>query len=180
MQAREKKWKLRISENTWHVALSTLLYNKLIYQTCFYMFGLSSHGFWTNWSTHTSGIIVKSDFFLCDISQSVKWQIFYDAIPAGIYLLKVNNRNNRSRCEISSKLTIKTPERRHWTYFIPCSSVSYVTFEHVIAGWDILQSWTIVAKSFMLYVARFLDPPLIKDSGLSQTPDALLKNEQLH
>ena len=34
--------------------------------------------------------------------------------PAGIYLLKVNNRNTRTRCEICSKLTIKTPERRHF------------------------------------------------------------------
>ena len=31
---------------------------------------------------------------------------------AGIYLLIVNNRNTRTRCEICSKLTIKTPERR--------------------------------------------------------------------
>ena len=34
--------------------------------------------------------------------------------PAGISLLKVNNRNTRARCEICSKLTIKIPERRHW------------------------------------------------------------------
>ena len=33
--------------------------------------------------------------------------------PAGIYLLKVNNRNTRTRREICSKLTINTPERRH-------------------------------------------------------------------
>ena len=32
--------------------------------------------------------------------------------PADIYLLKVNNKNTRTRCEICSKLTIKTPERR--------------------------------------------------------------------
>ena len=32
--------------------------------------------------------------------------------PAGIYLLKFNNRNTRTRCKICSKLTIKTPERR--------------------------------------------------------------------
>ena len=32
--------------------------------------------------------------------------------PVGIYLLKVNNRNTRTRCEICSKLTMKTPERR--------------------------------------------------------------------
>ena len=30
------------------------------------------------------------------------------------YLLKVNSRNTRTRSEISSKLTIKTPERLHW------------------------------------------------------------------
>ena len=40
--------------------------------------------------------------------------------PAGIYLLKITNKNTRTRCEICSKLTIKTPERRH---------------EHVIVGW---------------------------------------------
>ena len=33
--------------------------------------------------------------------------------PAGIYLLKVNNRNTRTRREICSKLTIKKPERRY-------------------------------------------------------------------
>ena len=33
--------------------------------------------------------------------------------PANICLFKVNNRNSRKRCEICSKLTIKTPERRH-------------------------------------------------------------------
>ena len=37
---------------------------------------------------------------------------------AGNYMFKVNNRNIRARCEICSKLTIKTPERRHF-HFIP-------------------------------------------------------------
>ena len=32
--------------------------------------------------------------------------------PAGNCMFKVNNRNTRARCEICSKLTIKTPERR--------------------------------------------------------------------
>ena len=35
----------------------------------------------------------------------------YIYIPTNIYLLKVNNRNTRKRCEMCSKLTIKTPER---------------------------------------------------------------------
>ena len=34
------------------------------------------------------------------------------SLPAGNYMFKVNNRNTRTRCEICSKLTIKTPERR--------------------------------------------------------------------
>ena len=38
-------------------------------------------------------------------------------IPAGIYLFKVNNRNTRARCEICSKLTINTPERRQWRFW---------------------------------------------------------------
>ena len=33
-------------------------------------------------------------------------------VPVGNYMFKVNNRNTRTRCEICSKLTIKTPERR--------------------------------------------------------------------
>ena len=48
-------------------------------------------------------------------------------IPAGIYLLKVNNRNTRTRCEICSKLTINTPERRHWRR----SGFFIVNFEHI-------------------------------------------------
>ena len=34
-------------------------------------------------------------------------------IPAGICLLKVHNKDTKTRCEICSKLTIKTPEWRH-------------------------------------------------------------------
>ena len=61
--------------------------------------------------------------------------------PAGIYLVKVNNRNTRTRCEICLKLTIKIPKRRQWRrsdvfivkfivkYFTPCSNVSIVDFE---------------------------------------------------
>ena len=47
-------------------------------------------------------------------------------LPASIYLLKVNNRNTRTRCETCSNVTIKTPEQRHWR----CSGVFIVNFEH--------------------------------------------------
>ena len=43
------------------------------------------------------------------------------------HLLTVNNRNTRTTCEICSKLTIKTPERRHWRH----SGVFIVNFEHI-------------------------------------------------
>ena len=64
------------------------------------------------------------------------------AYPVGIYLLKVNNRNSRTRCEIRSKLTIKITERRHWrkrTYFSFCSSISVVNFDYVIARQDMTE-----------------------------------------
>ena len=52
--------------------------------------------------------------------------------PAGIYLLKVNNKNTRTRFEICSKLTMKTPERRHWQLtigFQPVYTCSKLTIE---------------------------------------------------
>ena len=47
--------------------------------------------------------------------------------PASIYLLKVNNRNIRTRCEICSKLTLKTPERRYWRR----PGIFIANFEHI-------------------------------------------------
>ena len=43
----------------------------------------------------------------------VKERILYKSIPANIYLFKVSNRHNIKKSEICSKLTTKTPERRH-------------------------------------------------------------------
>ena len=51
----------------------------------------------------------------------------YDLIQASIYLLKVNNSNKTTRCEIYSKLTIKTLERRQWH----SSGVFIVNLEHI-------------------------------------------------
>ena len=47
--------------------------------------------------------------------------------PNGNYLLKVNNRNTRTRREICSKLTVKMPEN-DWCL----SGVSSVNFEHIL------------------------------------------------
>ena len=55
--------------------------------------------------------------------------------PAKIYLFKVNNRSSRKRCEIYSKLTIKTSKRRRFLlltlYFTLFPIVSTVDFEQV-------------------------------------------------
>ena len=47
------------------------------------------------------------------------------AYPAGMYPLKVNNRNTRTRCEICSKITTNTPGQRHWCR----SGVFLINFE---------------------------------------------------
>ena len=52
------------------------------------------------------------------------WTWVFLIFPAGIYLLKVNDRNTRIKCEICSKLTIKILERRR-------SSIFIVNFEHI-------------------------------------------------
>ena len=60
-------------------------------------------------------------------------------------MFKDNNRSTRTKSEICSKLTIKTPERHHWCRsgvfivnfehnFLPCSRFSIVNFEQVNAG----------------------------------------------
>ena len=58
-------------------------------------------------------------------------------------MFKVNNRNSRTKYEIFSKLTIKTPEQRHWRrsgVFIfnferISKHVSIIIFEQVNTGW---------------------------------------------
>ena len=63
---------------------------------------------------------------LSDYFQSLK-RSFVKPIIAGNYMLKVNNRDTRTRFEICSKLTIKIPERRHWRR----SGIFMVNFEHI-------------------------------------------------
>ena len=63
---------------------------------------------------------------LCFHSLSQRFQIStYNT--DNIYMFKVNNRSTRKRGEICSKLTIKTPERRHCRHF----GVFIVNSEHM-------------------------------------------------
>ena len=56
-----------------------------------------------------------------------KLQIITQTDRVGIYLFKGNHRNTRTRCEICSKLTIKTAEWRHSRH----SGVFIVNFQHI-------------------------------------------------
>ena len=53
--------------------------------------------------------------------------IFGKAIPAGIYLLRVNNRNTRTSLKYIQNLTIKTQKRRQRRR----SGVFIVNFKHI-------------------------------------------------
>ena len=46
-----------------------------------------------------------------------EWCLIARGNPVGIYMFKVNDRNTRTRCEIRSKLTIKTPEQHQASFW---------------------------------------------------------------
>ena len=76
--------------------------------------------------------------------------------PGNIYLFKDNNRNSRKRCEICLKLTIKTPERRHWRRY----GVFIVNFEHISHFFQMFLLLTLnkqmLAKLVLLHAERQL------------------------
>ena len=52
---------------------------------------------------------------VCNPVKHLRWSSLQkNSYRANIYLFKVDYRNTRKRCEICSKLTVKTPERLHW------------------------------------------------------------------
>ena len=55
----------------------------------------------------------------------------FSSIPVWNYMIKVNNRNSRTRCKILLTFNI----------FQPCSSISIVNFEQVNIGWDGRWEW---------------------------------------
>ena len=51
--------------------------------------------------------------FVLDPSTNLEHMKLHRSVfPAGIDMFKVSNRNTRTRCEICSKLRIKTPQQR--------------------------------------------------------------------
>ena len=63
--------------------------------------------------------------------------------PAGIYLLKVNNRSTRTRCEICLKLTIKTPKQRQQIAYFRSFQIVSDCFSLLLTlvGTPLIQVW---------------------------------------
>ena len=105
-------------------------------------------------STICGIIIIQNRFTISRQSKLEEHKWFYNHLkwckfckyPANIYLLKVNKRSTRKRCEIYLRLTIKTLEQHQWRdsgvfivifllYFTPFSSLSIVNFEQANVSW---------------------------------------------
>ena len=54
--------------------------------------------------------------------------------PANVYLVKVNNRSTRKRCEICSELVLKTPDRSQQVNAQPAFTCSKLTIEKLEQG----------------------------------------------
>ena len=68
-----------------------------------WLYSSSQYDSWVyDWNYRKKNLLEEILFTRADVS----------SVPTSIYLFKVNNSNIRKRCEICSKLTIKTPERR--------------------------------------------------------------------
>ena len=96
----------------------------------------------SNWKRTAKALIISDKISIPCLSKTRK-QICQEELtanPAGIYLLKANNRNTRARCEICSNLTIS-----FWcllvlllltlNIFLTLFQCFYY-FEHVIAVWE--------------------------------------------
>ena len=111
-----------------------------IYKYCF----ITLKVFWRKTSRSSCFFCLINSFNSLNVSLNVwhNWLVTIKMLqlnPHDIYLLRVSNRNTRTRCEICSKLTMKT---RHWRR----SGIFIGDFEHIshlvlvflllIAGWE--------------------------------------------
>ena len=83
--------------------------------------------------SHFIYLVIKFQITICwktllNSFNTIKRTFYFIIFPAGNYMFKVTSKNNRTRYEICSKLTIKIPERRQWRR----SRVFIVNFEHTL------------------------------------------------
>ena len=85
------------------------------------------------WSSDTIGVKLAAKTVISDDHSELSWSLeignlflILRPFPSNTNLFKVNNRKARKRCQICSKLTIKTPERCQQSL----SGVFIFNFEH--------------------------------------------------
>ena len=90
---------------------------------------------------------------------------FHSKNPVGIYKFKVNNRNTRTRCETSSKLTIKTPEQWQWhhsgVFIVNFEHISIVNFERANVGWVNTLSRSTISEKLYHHHIEYYDSVLV-------------------
>ena len=77
---------------------------------------------------------------------------FIFSSPANIYQLKINNRNTRKWCKICSKLTIKTPERRHSFW---CPLLLILNIFHTFFWWFYCLLWACICLLGCVHASCF-------------------------
>ena len=120
-------------------------------------FNMRNGSFFYSMECYLCILVVKKSALFCLIfpitSRFWNWTMcWFGWYPGGIYLLKFNNRNTRTRHEICSKLTIKTPERRHWFR----SGVFIVSFEHTLHHLLVFLLLLLFLLLFLLLLLLFL------------------------
>ena len=84
---------------------------------------------------------------------NVKWCLNWIHYRSNIYLFQVNNRNTSKKCKICSKLTLKTPERRHLFLLFPLLTSNrsmldgVITFT-IVLGWFLWWHYVMIVMHF--------------------------------
>ena len=87
----------------------------------------------------------------------------FSHLPASTPLFKVNNKNTRKRCEIRSRLTIKTLERHQWRR----SEFFIFNFEHISHLLLVFSCWLWTVKCLLGCWKFYLMQTIIFSSYLS-------------
>ena len=84
---------------------------------------------------------------------------------SGNYMFEVNNKNTKTKCEICSKLTIKTPERRQyslasfgWVFFVNSEDISRLALFKLLTSSSLMPAgYTFSAELHVNYKSVSLD-----------------------
>ena len=85
--------------------------------------------------------------FVCSLNQ------FFN--PTSIYLFESNNGNNRKMSGICSKLTIKTPKRRHWlrsdVFIVNFKQIPHIVLRFPFLTYNKQPQWEILKETLFSY-----------------------------